>query len=197
MLQFLKKMLCEAASGEDTTLLFAEFCREKRITRLYYDVDLQKKYRRPVKRQYIYDSGQKSGYTLKFDYFYQNYEYVHAYVEFDEGVAEEAVDRGQYALFSDALYLIVIRENMQIMLETAENTDPLTGIFNMPYVQKKYYETVKQIPASELFVIWLNVKNLRYVNEELDPKTGDEVLIKYAQKITALMGEDEAIKSRE
>ncbi|MCR5106594.1 MAG: bifunctional diguanylate cyclase/phosphodiesterase [Lachnospiraceae bacterium] len=203
----LKTLLYETALNDITPdgNPYKELCDSLNVVKMYYDMNLgeEGRYRdqrtgkivfntEEVDNKFIlYDSGKKSGFTMKFDYYYNGFEYVHAYIEFEESIRPEDVDRDYYQFFADVVYLLASRHNMKSMLEHAELSDPLTDIPNVICVRYAYERMIKLIPPSEIAVICMNLKNFQYINDTVGAGVGDEVIRIYSRKLVNLVEENE------
>jgi diguanylate cyclase (GGDEF)-like protein len=207
LLEELKELLHKAAMDTLDPEGYRELCTRLHVTKMYYDMDLggDDRYRnhrtgelvldiKEVDRKLVlFDSGKKSGFTKKYTYYYYGYEYVHAYIEFEEGIREEDLDTSVYDLFADVIYLLASRQNMRQMLDHAETSDALTGIPNISFVQKKYYKLLQNVSPQELLVLRINLRNFKYVNEVAGASAGDEAVIQYSRKLIKFVEEDECV----
>ncbi len=203
----LRKLLHSAAMENINPELYKELCEKLHVVRMYYDMDLggEDRYRdhrtgklvldakEKDRMLVLYDSDKKSSFTKKYSYYYEGYEYVHAYIEFEEGIREEDLDLKLYDLFADVIYLLASRQNMRKMLDHAESSDPLTGVPNISFVQKKYYKLIQNIPPHELLVLRINLRNFKYVNEVAGASSGDEAIMQYSKKIVKFVEDDECV----
>ena len=182
-------------------------CEHLGISKLYYDVDFEDDFRFRDNRVgkvvadeeiegnkiMLYKDGQQTGLCLKYAYFFDDKEYVHSYQEFKIGVKKEDLDLEALKLFADLLYLLMSRRNMRKMLDISQNSDALTGIPNVVFLQKKYKELTRTIPEEDLLLIRLNLQNFRYVNDVAGGRAGDEAIIQYSRKLCTFVADDEAV----
>ena len=147
----IKALFRSAAMDNIDESLYKAICDKIHVVKMYYDVDLggDDRYRnhrtgelvlgtREVNKKLIlYDSGKKSGLLKEYKYYFEGFEYVHAFIEFEEGIKEEDIDTSAYDFCADVVYILASRQNMRRMLDHAEMSDVLTGIPNIVYFQKK------------------------------------------------------------
>ncbi len=207
LLDNLKSLIRSAALENMNPELFGELCRELKVAKLYYDMDLgsEDKYRdhrtgklvvdvkEKDRKLILFDSGNSGELSRTYTYYYDGLEYVHAYVEFEKGVEEKDVDFAVYDFFADVVYLIASRQNLRKMLDFAEASDTLTGIPNINSVQKKYYKLIQNVDPGNLLVLRMNLRNYKYVNEVAGANAGDEGIIQYARKLVKFVEEDEGV----
>ena len=187
--------------------VYEDICQKLHVTKMYYDVNLggEDRYRdhrtgqlildaREVDNQLVlYDSGESGDYTKVYNYYYDGFEYVHAYIEFEKGITEKDIDVSAYDFFADLIYLIVSRQNMRKMLDHAESSDALTGIPNIGYVQNKYYKVIQNVRPQDLVLLRINLRNFKYINEIAGAQSGDEAIIQYSRKLLRSVEEDEGV----
>ncbi|MCR5775429.1 MAG: bifunctional diguanylate cyclase/phosphodiesterase [Lachnospiraceae bacterium] len=180
---------------------YGEICRKVNVSKMYYDIALDnpERYRDQTNGKLIiademradkiilYDNGEETGLTLTYPYYYGDIEYVHAFIEFPKGVSKEDLDLEVYQMMADLIYVIVSRKNMRQMLDFAEISDPMTGIPNVVYIKRRYAEIIKEIPAEEVSVLFINLRNFKYINEVAGSKAGDEAMVSIAKKLLSLV----------
>ncbi len=191
----LKMLLKFAAAGTITNEVYKNACEKVKVEKLYYDMDLgdSGRYRDKRTREVVihgtkvgnnivlYNSGRKTGIKLMFPYYYDGREFVHAFIEFSEDVSGSDIDKDQYAVLADAIYVIASRENMRSMLDFAEATDAQSGIPNVIHITKRFdNEIMKTGKGEEYAVLYINLQNFKYINETATSKCGDEAIIKYS-----------------
>ncbi len=203
----LDKLIHQAAMEHVDENLYRDICRRLRVCKMYYEMDLggDDRYRnhrtgklvlgtKEIDRKLIlYDSGEEGSFARKYTYYYDGYEYVHAFVEFEKGVEEKDIDNEMYNFFADVIYIIASRQNMRFMLDHAESSDPITGIPNLTYVEKKYYKVIQNVNPQDLLVIRMNLRNFKYVNEVAGAGAGDEAVIQYSRKLIRMVEDDEGV----
>ncbi len=186
---------------------FAELCSWKHIAKLYYDFDLgedtpyrNKRMQELIapgslseKTVIIYDSGRKPGYLYSKPFYLKGSEYCHVYIAFNEEIDEADVDKDLCDLMIEILYIYGSRINMQKVIEYAETTDPQTGIPNIICAVRKYDIVTKTVPGENYVVLYINIRNFKYLNEIASTKCGDEAITKYSHILTGLVGEDECV----
>lgn len=185
---------------------YTSICEAVGVLKMYYDMDLgdSGRYRDHKTNELViggtelenkivlYDSGKTGCSTLKFTYYYEDQEYVHAFVDIPEAQPSES-DKEIYQVMADIVYIIVSRENMRSMLDFAEMTDAMTGIPNIMYISKKYGELIRRGSCENYVVIYFNLQNFKYINESSSSKCGDEAIIKYSRMIVGMMEGDECV----
>ena len=207
LLEWLKKTLSAVTYRPVTDEEFAELCEKRHIAKLYYDLDLGEDtpYRnkrmqevvapgsRPGKTVIIYDSGRSTGYTFSRTYVQRGSEYCHTYIAFNEGIEEKDVDTDLCGLMIDMLYICGSRINMRKVIEYAETTDPQSGIPNVIYAVRKYAAVTQTIPGEKYIVMYINLRNFKYLNEAASSQCGDEAIVKYSHILTGFVGDDECV----
>lgn len=186
---------------------YREICTLLKVSKIYYDMDLggDQRYRDQRTKKLVmadveqadkiilYDDGRETGMTLVYPYYYDGAEYVHAYIEFWEGVNKEELDLGLYQFMADVIYLLVSRQNMRRMLDFAEVTDAQSGIPNVVYLGKRYEVVTRVTPPEDLLLLYINLQNFKYINEAAGAKSGDEAIIWYSRNLLSFVAEDEAV----
>ncbi|HAG68423.1 MAG TPA: hypothetical protein DCL38_00450 [Lachnospiraceae bacterium] len=203
----LKELLHKAVTGALTNKDYGPLCESVGVARMYYDMDLgdSTQYTDKDTGKYImsevevdnkiilYDSGDETGLSLKYTYYYDGLEYVHAYIEFRKAITEEDINPPVYELLSDFIYMIVSRQNMRLMLDFSETNDALTGIPNGHYIYSAYKKAVAAWPSNNYAVMFINLQNYKFLNEQGGVKAGDEGMIRYAKKLASFVEEDEGL----
>ncbi|MBQ9518640.1 MAG: diguanylate cyclase, partial [Firmicutes bacterium] len=185
---------------------FESICKSVDVCKMYYDIDLgYKKYTDPGTNKliiadelkdgkiFLYNEEVNTGLKLKYTYYFDNLEYVHAYIEFREGIKKESLDLDLYQFLADQMYLIVSRQNIRLMLDYAENYDIQTSIPNIYYLRRFYHLITKNVDPSDYAVIFSNLRNLKYINQTFGVRTGDEVMIRFAHTIVDLIKNGECV----
>ena len=192
-----------ALSNED----YAELCKAAGVSKMYYDMKLgsDTQYRdagtgklvmSEVEKDdkiFLYDDGEKTDLVKKFTYYYNGAEYVHAYIEFKEGIKESDLIPERFKLLSDIVYMLVSRQNMRMMLDFAETHDAQTGIPNGAYIGRWYHQCLNIFPENRYLVIFINLHNFKYLNKQGGTKTGDEGITRYARVLYNMMEKDEGV----
>ncbi len=202
------KAIFRAAAMENITDdIYKPICEKLHVVKMYYDMDLggEDRYRnhrtgelvldtKEVDRQLIlYDSGKKGGLTKQYKYYFDGYEYVHAYIEFEEGIKEEDLDISIYDFCADMVYILASRQNMRRMLDHAESSDVLTGIPNIVYFKKRYHKMLQTYRPQDFLLIRMNLRNFKYVNEVAGGNSGDEAITQYSRKLLQMVEDDECV----
>ena len=187
-----------------TTDDFKEICDSLMVAKLTYELDVGKdRYINPVTKQLIvadnivdgrillYDSGKETDMVMYYTYYHNDREFVRAFVEFPKGIQKSDLDLTMYQFIADQVYIMVNRQNLSIMLEFEEMYDDRTCIPNSKYLKNDYERVIRIVPANELYVIFMNLRNFKYLNEMIGMRGGDEALSKYAVALHTFMGENE------
>ena len=202
----LRKLSNKATSAFLKSEDYAELCQSVNVCKMYYDIDLgYERYIDPRTRKLViadnfvdnkiilYDEGKKTDLTLKYTYFYDTVEYVHAYIEFPEGITKDELKLDLYDFLADQMFLLVSRQNCRIMLDYAENYDIQTSVPNVGYLYKFYAQQMTKAAPDKYCVIFSNLRNFKYINETGGTRTGDEVLIKFAHALVSYVDDDECV----
>ncbi len=203
----LKNLIHSAALENIDPGAYSELCRKLHVVKMYYDMDLgnDDRYRNhrtgelvintkeDGRKLVLYDSGEKSGIIRQYKYYYDGYEYVHAYIEFEEGIEEKDIDEELYNFFADVIYLLASRMNLRKMLDHAESSDVVTGIPNIYAIQKKYNKKIQNTRPQDFVVLRMNLRNFKYINEVAGANSGDEAIKQYAIKLVKFVEEDEGV----
>ena len=185
---------------------FVDICKSVNVCKMYYDIDLgYGRYTDPRTNKLIisndikdgkiilYDEGISSDLKLKYTYYYDDMEYVHAFIEFHEGIKKEDLELDLYQFLADQMYIIVSRQNIRLMLDYAENYDIQTSIPNISYLHRFYHLITKTIDATEYAVIFANLRNFKYINQTFGVRAGDNVMIKLAHTVIELADKEECV----
>ena len=185
---------------------FTEICQSVNVCKMYYDIDLgYERYTDPRTHKLIiadkleedkiilYDEGVKTDLMLKYTYYYDELEYVHAYIEFPVGIKKEDLNLDIYQFLADQIYIMVSRQNTRIMLNYAENYDIQTSIPNIAFLRKFYDKITKTVSPEEYSVIFLNTRNFKYINQTVGVRTGDEAMVQFAHKLIELGDSEECV----
>ena len=203
----LKALLHKAVEGALTNDDYAAICKSVNVSKMYYDMDLgdSTQYIDKESGKYImsevekdnkiilWDNGDKTGLRLQYTYYYDGVEYVHAYIEFKEGIQESDLNAGTYELLSDFIYLIASRQNMRIMLDFSETNDPQTGIPNGAHIKRAYNRAKRDFPSNHYAIVFANLQNFKFLNEQAGVKAGDEGIVQYAKKLASFIEADEGV----
>ena len=212
--QRVRKALVDLASRAiDTEPLtnedFREICESVLVSKMYYDMDVGvNRYINPVTKQLIvsenivdgkimlYDNGEKTDLVMKYTYYYNDIEYVHAYIEFRPGIKKSDLDLLMYQFMANQIFIIVSRQNLRVMLDFEEAYDDRTCIPNSRHLKNKYARVTKHYPKEDICVIFLNLQNFKYLNEIIGMKGGDEALVKYAVTLHSFIADEDECACR-
>ncbi|MBR5766822.1 MAG: EAL domain-containing protein, partial [Lachnospiraceae bacterium] len=203
----LRELMKRAATEDLERDSYKEICESVKVAKMYYDMDLgdSNRYVDPFTGQLVvaqrqkddkiilYDSGDVTDMVLTYPYYYNGYEYVHAYIEFRPGIKKDDLDAELYQMLADTVYTIVSRRNMRVMLDFAEKVDLMTGIPNVIAFKQKYLGVTASVPAYELIVMRINMMNFRYINESAGAQAGNEAIISLARQLVQFVANDEAV----
>ena len=203
----LNDLMHKAATDERLTQeVFASICAQMHVGKMYYDIDLggDNRYRdyrthkliiaeeEREKNVILYDSGEATGQSFTYTYYYGTLEYVHATIEILQDYTGE-FDRSLYQFLADVIYLLVSRQNMRSMLDFAESVDAQTGIPNSVMIRRRYKEALQHVSPENLLVLYINLQNFKYVNEVAGARTGDEVITAYAHLLVSYVTDEECV----
>ncbi len=186
---------------------YRDICESVNVAKMYYDMNLgdRNRYRDPLTGNLVvaqqqkddkiilYDSGDKTDLMLVYPYFYNGFEYVHAYIEFSPGIKKEDLDADLYQMLADIIYTIVSRRNMRVMLDFAEVVDPTTGIPNAVAFEREYVRVTSSVPPHEIMLMRINIRNFRYVNESAGAQAGNEAILAFSHQLVQFALKDEAV----
>ncbi|MBR5406675.1 MAG: EAL domain-containing protein [Lachnospiraceae bacterium] len=203
----LRELMRRAATEDLERDSYKEICESVKVAKMYYDMDLgdSNRYVDPftgnlvvAQRQnddkiILYDSGDETELVLTYPFYFEGFEYVHAYIEFRPGIKEDELDHDLYQMLADTVYTIVSRRNMRVMLDFAEKVDLMTGIPNVIAFKQEYLKTVSAVPAYELILMRINIMNFRYINESAGAQAGNEAIVSLARQLLQFVGNDEAV----
>ena len=203
----IKELFRTASEEALTNDSFADICKHLGVAKMYYDMDLgdEDRYRdhrsgnlvmaekEAGNKIILYDSGEKTDLMKVYPYYYYGAEYVHAYIEFKEGISDRDLDRELFRFLADMIYLLVSRKNMRMMLDYVETIDVLTGIPNVVYMRRRYDQAINTVPAHEWLVLRVNVQNFKHMNEVGGARCGDETIIKYSRILLRMVDDDECV----
>lgn len=203
------RKLFKTASEEKqlNTGAFNELCELCRVSKMYYDVNLGSPDRYRNYRTgnlviegseidgklILFDNGHETGVKLTFPYFYEGFEYVHAYIEFEKGIKKEDLDIELYDFLADIVYIATSRRNMRLMLDFSEISDAQTGIPNKIFLLHKFQKIMGEHRPEEYRVLRINIQNFNFINETAGSQAGDEAVITYARSILKMIGENEGV----
>ncbi len=88
------------------------------------------------------------------------------------------------------LYLFCSRARLTNLMHVVEKTDALTGSLNLRGFQEIAAEILAQNKISSYSVLFMNLKNFKYINKKVGSDNGDLILRKYSQMIMDYMGSD-------
>ena len=182
---------------------FEGVCKALNVVKMYYDLEFDAEgYRglgdgdeNPSRYRVfeLYSEDAESDIKRRYTFYYENSEYVHAIIEFREGITEEVIDDDLCGFLANTIYLLVSRQNMRSMLDFAETHDTQTGIMNVKSLGAKYMQSVAKYPETEYVVLYANVKNYKYINDRGGVHLGDFAIGKLAQTLQSYVREDEGV----
>ncbi len=186
---------------------YKDLCRAAKVSRMYYDINLGEPGRYRDQRTnklvlaekecgdkiILYDDGRDTCLKKKYTYYYNGADYVHAWVEFPVGTREEDLDWDLYQYLSDIVYDLESRKNMRRMLDFAEMTDMQTGIPNAIQMYSVYGNMIRTIPPEKIDVLYVNLRNFKFINESAGAPAGDEAIVRYSRQLMKIIGENEFV----
>ena len=203
----IRNLFRTAADEKLDNASFEDICEHLGVAKMYYDMDLggEERYRdhrsgnlvmaekEADNKIILYNNGEKTDLKMTYPYYYYGAEYVHAYIEFREGITKEDIDKELFQFLADLIYLLVSRKNMRLMLDYAETVDALTGIPNVVFMKRQYEQITQSVPPQDILVLRVNIQNFKYMNEVGGSLCGDEAMIKYSRMLVHLIDEDEGV----
>lgn len=87
------------------------------------------------------------------------------------------------------LYVLYGRCRMKDYLNHMARTDMLTGVANAPALHRFMGMLYENNQYRLYYVNFLNVKNMKVLNERYNEKMGDQLLVQYAKKIESYIGQ--------
>lgn len=202
----LKSLAHKAVDHELVSDDYAELCRSLNVSKMYYDMDVgERRYLDPDTNQLIvssdivdgkvilYDEHTENDLVMQYTYYYGDIEYVHAFIEFPKGITKESLDLPMYEFMADQIFLMVSRQNLRYMLDFAEMFDDATCIPNIRYLQAAYNKAIKKESPDSFTVVYINLRNFKYINEFGGVISGDEAIVKYARMLYSFAGPNECV----
>lgn len=89
------------------------------------------------------------------------------------------------------IYLIYLKNKKKI--KKIVNQDLLTGVLSLEGFKKKAKELISNNPDVQYLLIYINIKNFKYINDSLGRTSGDEILCFLASTINKSLTDIEAI----
>lgn len=97
------------------------------------------------------------------------------------------------SFLAQCIFMLCDRARMSAMIQTVDVTDSLTGVFNMTGLMRHGQGLLAKGRFSEYTACFCNIKNFRYVNQQVGSKHGNQILKKYARGIAKWQKEGECI----
>ena len=96
-----------------------------------------------------------------------------------------------FVLFVVSLFhLYFSKKRLEELIEETKYKEPITNLLNMVGLNRYFY----QRKNSELYVYtFSNLKNFKYINSIYNRKEADEILRKYADTLSSMLEDDEAV----
>lgn len=105
--------------------------------------------------------------------------------------SDEEID--QIHTLHKCIFIYTSRAKLVDTLHHAVTTDTLTGVLSTPGLMEFLGKLIAQHHFSEYTAMFMNIKNMKYVNQTYADKGGDEVLRKYALRIKDFLEPSEAV----
>ena len=99
-------------------------------------------------------------------------------------------DKKGLAFFCQELFMLCSRARLMGMLRQVERTDALTGALNAKTFQEEAGKLVMQRKASSYTVIFINIKNFKYINQQVGQRNGNVILCKFGMMLNNYIGEN-------
>ena len=203
----LVRLFHDAAAENLSRYSYSNLCDMLGVAKMYYDMDLggNDRYRNMKTGKLVmedrmtdgfftlYDTGEKTDIKKKYTFCYEGFEFVHAYIEFKEGITEDELDEELLKYLSDIVFIIASHVNMRAMLQFAEITDAQTGVPNLLFIDKKYHMLTAQIPPEDYSVLRINLQNFKYINEISGSRGGDDAITMYGRTIIKFIEDTEGM----
>ena len=88
-----------------------------------------------------------------------------------------------YHTFSNHLFLLLSSRNISEIIQHLIEYDIQTDTLNLPYISELYHEIHSDGSGVDYAVLFINLRNFKYINQTGGMACGDEALIRYADKI--------------
>lgn len=99
----------------------------------------------------------------------------------------------QIHLLHKCIFLFTSRSKLVNILRQSITTDTLTGVFSMSGLTEFFEKQISEHCFSHYSALFMNIKNMKYINQTYSDKCGDEVLRKYAIRIKDFLEPTEAV----
>ncbi len=141
----------------------------------------------------MYETEGEPGEHLDFDYSRDGATYVVSYWYIRKNIKISEEERVFFKTISDKLYMVQSIIGMREMLDFARNHNQQSGILNGVGLRAAYREAVKNNPDIRYTVLFINLRNFKYINERAGSVTGDEAIIQFSRRITTYLDTDEDV----
>lgn len=105
--------------------------------------------------------------------------------------SEQEID--QIHLLHKCIFIFTSHSKLMDTLHRSIITDTLTGVFSMPGLTEFFGKLTAQHCFFDYTAMFMNIKNMKYINQTYGDKSGDEVLRKYAIRIKDFLESTEAV----
>ncbi len=89
-------------------------------------------------------------------------------------------------------FLLLSQSRAAVLLERAQITDPLTLGLNLNGLMRIGKSFIEKGQISKYYGVFLNIKNFKYINQNVGPSNGDYLLKKLHQRLSNTLQNDEA-----
>ena len=102
-------------------------------------------------------------------------------------------DKGSLDFLIKCIHLIVVRSELSEQLQKRQFTDYMTQLPNNAYFMKFSNDLSLRGTINKYTVIFSNLRNFNYINQQMGSQVGDIVLREYSHKLKKFYGSDELI----
>lgn len=92
--------------------------------------------------------------------------------------------------FARLIYLLIGRTRAMNALDYMTYTDQLTGIANDTQINRYMGQIFARGEFAQYCINFLNIKNMKLLNERYDERGGSQILVQFAKRMQAFTGED-------
>ena len=107
------------------------------------------------------------------------------------GIQWSEEDKKQLSILHKQLYFLCCHVRMSSILQKTSSTDLLTGISNTNGLATFAMRLFQKNELSGYTILFVNLKSFKYINQNYGAQSGDEVLRKYAVRVSRLLNPDE------
>ena len=107
-----------------------------------------------------------------------------------KGVIWTDADKEGLTFFCQELFMLCSRARLMGMLRHVERTDALTGALNSKAFMEESAKLVMQRKGSAYTAIFINIKNFKYINQQVGQNNGNVILCKFGMMLNSYIGEN-------